>query len=98
EPLRIWRLRPSHGPEEGALDLAGEGAHCAGADAAIIDLSHRRDLRGGAAHERLVRAVEVIAAEAAFLDGDPLVLGDAEDGLARDPLENPAGHRRSVQD
>src|SRR5947209_6536676 len=97
QPLRVPRLLTTDGPEEHRLDILGDGTHPARSDAAVVDIAHGRDLRGGAAHEGLVRAVEVVAREAPLLDGDPLVLGDSQDTVARDPLEDAAGDRRGEE-
>src|SRR5882724_13667168 len=97
QPLRIAGLEPPDGAEEGGLDLPRDGAHLALADAPVVHFAHRGDLGRGAAHERLVGAIQVVAAEAALLDRDALVLGDAHDRLARDPLEDSARDRRRVE-
>src|SRR6266478_985495 len=97
QPLRIAGLEPPDGAEEGGLDLPRDRAHLALADAPVVHFAHRGDLGRGAAHEGLVGAVEVVAAEAALLDGNALVLGDADDRLARDTLEDSARDRRRVE-
>src|SRR5690349_24501289 len=97
EPLHVPRLQAAHRAEEDGLDLLRDRAHLADPDAAIVDFAHGRDLRRRAAHERLVGAVEVVARKAALLDRDPLVLGDAEDALARDPFQDAARDRRRVE-
>src|SRR5713101_5421122 len=98
KPLHVARLQAADCAEERRLDLLGERTHLADSDPTIVDLAHWRDLRRGAAHERLVGAVEVVAREAALLDRDPLVLRDAQDAFARDPLEDAAGDRGRVED
>src|SRR5882724_5811975 len=97
QPLPIARLEPPDGAEEGGLDLPRDGAHLSLADAPVVYFADRSDLGRRATHERLVGAVEVVAAEAALLDGDALVLGDAHDRLARDSLEDSTRHRRRVE-
>src|SRR5947207_7601146 len=79
QPLPIARLEPPDGAEEGGLDLPRDGAHLSLADASVVDFADRSDLGRRAAHERLVGAVQVVAAEAAVLDGDALVIRYAED-------------------
>src|SRR4051812_3654987 len=76
EPLRV-ALRAAvqrvlELPLDGARDLAG----LAGADRAVVDLSHRRQLGRRAGHEHLVGEVELAA-------GD-LALDDLEAEVARD--------------
>src|SRR3954470_18816882 len=48
----------ARGLEERLLDPLGRGAHAALADLPSVDFADRRDLRRGAAEERLVRDVE----------------------------------------
>src|SRR6267142_5700074 len=74
KPIRIAGLEPPDGAEEGGLDLSRDGAHLAFADPPVVHFAHRGDLGRRSAHERLVGAVQVVAAEAALVDRDALSL------------------------
>ena len=64
------------------------------ADRALVDPHDGDDLGGGARQETLVGDIQVVARQVLFADLGAEVLGDGDDLVARDALENPGRDRR----
>src|SRR4051812_6024968 len=68
EPVGVRRIGALHDVEEPLLKLLRDRADGALADGAVVDLADRRDLRGGAREEALVREPQLIAGDATLAD------------------------------
>src|SRR3954447_6787256 len=83
EPLRPTLVRALHRVQIGPLDLRGDRPRSA--DLVVVHRVHRRDLRGGAGHEELVRDVEIRPDQSLLHDRIAEVGLHLDDRVARDP-------------
>lgn len=93
-PLGVGGADTLHRVEVALLQGDRDLARLAGPDLAVVDLADGRHLRGSASEERLVGEVELVAGDRRLLDGDAVLAGEREDGVAGDAGEDAAGQRR----
>src|SRR3954470_9240088 len=93
EPLRPALALPADGVQVRALDLSRDVAD---ADLVVVDRAKRRHLRRGAAHEHLVREVEVGADDCLLDHRVPEVLRDLRHRVAGDAGQDAGREIRRV--
>ena len=79
------------------MDGGGDGTHLTVGDEDLVDRAKVGDLGGGAGEEGLVADVEHFARERLFDDLDAELLGEGDDGIARDAGEGGVGQRWGVE-
>src|SRR5437660_3095926 len=94
EPCLVGRVFPTHDRKEGLLQRLRNRTWRAGSYAAIVDLSHRRQLGSGPGHEDFIRNIHIIAREALLHHGDTLLPRQIDDGTSADRVENRGERRR----
>src|ERR1019366_3678143 len=95
QPARIAVVLAFADAKVQLLQLGGDRAGGPGADGALIDLDHRRDLRAGAAEEHLIGDVQLAAVDGALDDLDAeLVACEGHEHRSGDAFDDVLRHRR----
>src|SRR5688500_6468630 len=91
-PVQILGAAAGDGGEVEVFEPLGDGSDIPVGNRTMIDVQHRRDVRGGAGQEDLVGEVQLVAGDGALNGADAeLVTSQPDDGVARDAHEDVLG-------
>ncbi|MEZ5738107.1 MAG: hypothetical protein R3E68_00725 [Burkholderiaceae bacterium] len=97
QPGRVFGQPVAHDIEITSLQCAGDRSRLAVPDRQAVDGNDRQDLLAGTAQESLVSEIQFAAIDLALLDRMSPGLVQLDDRVARDALQDVAGHARGDQ-